>query len=101
MESKVFLIARLLVRCAETYLDVAVLFRRWGVGVGGDVKGSVKKATSQRSAEKEQAEEKNRRMPGTSGSRGHAKKMGLIHPAIPAAFLLFEATSGLNFPAPT
>ncbi len=29
---------------------------------------------------------------------GVTRKMGLIPPPIPAAFLLFEVTSGLNFP---
>lgn len=29
---------------------------------------------------------------------GVTRKMGLIPPSIPAAFLLFEVTSGLNFP---
>lgn len=43
-------------------------------------------------------EKENRQMPGRSGSGRVRLKMGLIPPSNPAAFPLFEVTSGLDFP---
>lgn len=54
-------------------------------------------ATYKRSSEKEQKRRKIDRCQEGAGL-GVMRKMGLIPPPIPAAFLLFEVTSGLNFP---
>lgn len=60
-------------------------------------KKSRERETYKRSAEKEQWRRKIDRCQEGAGL-GVTRKMGLIPPPIPAAFLLFELTSGLNFP---
>lgn len=61
-------------------------------------KRTCKIATYKRSLEKEQKRRKIDKCQEGAGL-GVTRKTGLIPPPIPAALLLFEVTSGLNFPS--